>query len=221
MTERRDHAPSMRRRAGRATARSMAVRIPMMMRVAERRCISIRGPVPCSPRRAASRSGSAKPPSRATTKRVVLMTEVPVGAAADGLEGARGAPAERVAAGRAAWAKEMGGGGAPRKPVERVGRAGKAPASVAAGGPTKGGASASERRTCAVEAERSEHAIGARPPEGAPCEAASATGATCPETAERGPPELTGIGADGRPGATAEIWGAKARSLRCSAPAES
>ena len=85
--------------------------------------------------------------------------------------------------------KGDGRGGAPREPVERVGRAGKAPASVAAGGPAKGSVSASERLTCAVGAERSEHAIGARPPEGAPCEAASATGATCPETAEGGPPE--------------------------------
>ena len=63
LTERRDQAPSIRRMAGLATACLMAVRIPMTIRVAERRWCSIRGPVPCSPQRLASRSGSEKPPS--------------------------------------------------------------------------------------------------------------------------------------------------------------
>ena len=174
--------------------------------------------MPCSPRRAASRSGSEKPPSRATTNRVVLITEVPV--LVGPLAGA-GALVEALGPSRRATVAKETGGGAPREPVEREGRAGKAATSVGAGGPTEGGASAMGRLTCAVETERSEHAMGIRPPEGAPCEAARATEATCPAAAVGGPPELTGIGTDGRPGATAEIWGAKARSLRCSAPAES
>ena len=58
LREWRDQAPSIRQMAGLATARSMAVRMPIMSRVAEWRWSLIRGPVPLSLQRAASRSGS-------------------------------------------------------------------------------------------------------------------------------------------------------------------